>query len=204
MLDVGCGTGRLAEWLAERWHARVFGVDPTAEMLEVARARGVRGVAFKLGRAERLPFKDGWFERATMVLVAHLVDRPAAFAEARRVLSEDGRLVIATFDPSHFPGYYLNDLFPSLLEVDLARFPSRETLERELLEAGFRAVRIEPFTRAARMSRETALARIRGRHISTFDLIGDEEYRAGLERAERELPEEIDYRFEMLILVAER
>jgi hypothetical protein len=35
--------------------------------------------------------------------------------------------------------------------------------------------------------------RIRGKHIGTFDLITDEEYADGLERAERELPEELDY-----------
>ena len=40
----------------------------------------------KVAPAERLPFKDGWFERAVMWLVVHLVDRPQAFAEARRVL----------------------------------------------------------------------------------------------------------------------
>jgi hypothetical protein len=53
------------------------------------------------------------------------------------------------------------------------------------------------------MGREQALRRIRGRHIATFDLISDEEYAEGLERAERELPERVDYRQEWLIAVAE-
>ena len=34
-------------------------------------------VGLKEGRAEDLPFRDGWFERAVMWLVCHLVDRPA-------------------------------------------------------------------------------------------------------------------------------
>jgi ubiquinone/menaquinone biosynthesis C-methylase UbiE len=39
VLDVGCGTGRLAAYLAERHGADVCGVDPSAEMLAVAERR---------------------------------------------------------------------------------------------------------------------------------------------------------------------
>ncbi len=84
MLDIGCGTGRFLAQLAEI--AKAWGVDASPEMLEVARTRA-GGAGFKLGSAEELPFKDGWFERATMWLVAHLVDRPRAFAEAARCSS---------------------------------------------------------------------------------------------------------------------
>ncbi len=38
ILDMGCGTGRLACWLAERGH-RVTAADPAAAMLEIARKR---------------------------------------------------------------------------------------------------------------------------------------------------------------------
>jgi hypothetical protein len=51
--------------------------------------------------------------------------------------------------------------------------------------------------------RETALARIRGRHISTFDLLDEDEIRAGTARAEHELPERVEYRLEWLIAVAD-
>ena len=72
MLDIGCGTGRFLAQLAEV--AKAWGVDASPEMLEVARSR-VGSAGLKLGSAEELPFKDGWFERATMWLVAHLVDQ---------------------------------------------------------------------------------------------------------------------------------
>jgi SAM-dependent methyltransferase len=204
VLDVGCGTGRFAEVLATRFGARVFGLDAEPGMLAVARARKVPGLVFKQGHAERMPFKDGWFERATMILVCHLVERPAVFAEIHRVLGEEGVLVLATFEPGYFPRYYLNEYFPSLLEIDLARFPSGEQLERELAATGFPEIEVEAFDREAVISRSDALARIRGRHISTFDLIGEEEYRRGLERAERELPGEIPLRYELLIITARR
>ena len=52
------------------------------------------------------------------------------------------------------------------------------------------------------ISRENALEKIRGRHISTFQLISDEEYTSGIERAERELPERIDYEHNWLVVSA--
>ena len=170
-------------------------------MLEVARGRA-HGAGLKLGSAEELPFKDRWFERATMWLVAHLLDRPRAFAEAHRVLMPDGRFAVATFDPSYFDEFWLNTLFPAMEEIDRARFPTSGDLVEELGNAGLSDARVIRLSQSGSLDRETALERIKGKHISTFDLISDEEYEAGLERAERELPQRVDYRVEWLVVVA--
>jgi SAM-dependent methyltransferase len=199
VLDIGCGTGRFLAQLAEV--AKAWGVDRSPEMLEVARSRVGSG-GLKVGSAEELPFKDGWFERATMWLVAHLVDRPRAFAEAARVLEPGGRFAVATFDPSYFEEFWLNELFPSMEAVDRARFPTADELAAELSD--FAEVRPTRLSQTGSLTREHALERIRGRHISTFDLISEEEYAAGLARAERELPERVDYRVEWLVAVAVR
>ena len=52
------------------------------------------------------------------------------------------------------------------------------------------------------ITREHALDRIHGRHISTFDLLGADELREGTNRAERELPAEVDVRLEQLVVAA--
>jgi ubiquinone/menaquinone biosynthesis C-methylase UbiE len=197
---VGCGTGRLAAALAERAYAKVWGVDPSPEMLAVARARVPRGVALKRARAERLPFKDGWFERVVLTLVVHVLDRPRAFAELRRVLAPEGRLVFATFDPAHMRDYWLNRYFPSMLEVDLARFAPADVLLGELRAAGFAEARAFGHHQSMTLDREAALDRIRGRHISTFDLIDEGEIEAGLAQAERRLPPVVHYSREWLIV----
>lgn len=204
VLDVGCGTGRLAAALAERYGCKVWGVDASPEMIDVARQRVPPGVGLKVGRAEALEFKDGWFERAVMSLVVQHVDRPQAFSEIVRVLQAGGIFGLGTFDPRHFDAYYLNHFFPSILAIDKARFPTEETLDQELGAAGFGPVRFVRFSQQGTVSRETALERIRGRHISTFQLIGEDEYRAGLERAERELPEQVDQEVHWLVAVAAR
>jgi ubiquinone/menaquinone biosynthesis C-methylase UbiE len=202
VLDVGCGTGKLLAALAERAHAKAWGVDASKEMLAVARTRLPAAVGLRPGRAEELPFRDGWFDRATMALVVHLVDRPTAFAEARRVCAEGGRLAIATFHPEHFDTYWLNEWFPSIRAIDRARFPAPAELERELLGAGFGHVACTRVSSSLTIDRATAIERVRGRHISTFDLLGEEELTAGTARAVAELPEVVESRLEHVVVVA--
>jgi SAM-dependent methyltransferase len=139
-----------------------------------------------------------------MWLVVHLLDRPRAFAELHRVLVADGRLVIATFDPTYFDDFWLNHYFPSMEAADRARFPTDEDFRAELGAAGFEPPRLLRVSHRGRLPRAEALERIRGKHIGTFDLITDDEYATGLERAERELPEHLDYAVEWLVAVAVR
>jgi ubiquinone/menaquinone biosynthesis C-methylase UbiE len=203
VLEVGCGTGRLAAALAERG-ARVWAVDPSADMLAQARAAAGKRVGFKQGRAEALPFKDGWFERAVLRLVVHLVDRERALPELARVVAPGGRAVLATFVPEHFEHYWLTTVFPQIAEIDRARFPEAATLAAELADAGFDPMRTRTLTQRVRLSREDALERIRGRYISTLRLLDEETVAAGLVRAERELPEEIESVLEWAIVSADR
>ncbi len=182
----------------------MWGVDPSEEMLAEARARAGRLAAFKRAPAEALPFKDGWFERAVLRLVVHLVDRTRALPEVARVLDPGGRAVIATFRLEHFERFWLNPWFPSISEIDRARFPEPAVLADELRAAGFSRVSMRPLTQVRRTTREDALERLRGRFISTLQLVPEEEFRAGLERAERELPAEVEYALEWAIVVANR
>jgi ubiquinone/menaquinone biosynthesis C-methylase UbiE len=203
VLDVGCGTGSVARALTERG-SRVWGVDPSQEMLAVARDRVGRRGGLKLGRAEALPFKDAWFERVVLRLVVHLVDRARALPELARVLAPGGRAVIATFEPSHFAGFWLNRYFPSVQHIDAERFPAPEMLSQELEAAGFGPPRIERLTQEHALTRAEALERIRGGYISTLQLIPPEELEAGAERAEAGLPDVVTTELRWAVVGAER
>jgi SAM-dependent methyltransferase len=173
-------------------------------MLRVARSRVPRSVGLREGRAEALPFRDGWFERVVLSLVVHLVERPVAFAEAGRVLGRGARIAIATFAPEHFDGFWLNEWFPSIAAIDRVRFPTAADLERELAAAGFAAARTERLSTARTLSRDEALARVRGRYVSTFDLLDPAELAHGTARLEAELPDAVVTRLEQLVVVAHR
>jgi SAM-dependent methyltransferase len=202
VLDVGCGTGRLALALAERG-AKVWGLDSSPEMLARARAVAGRRVGLKAGRAESLPFKDDWFDLAILRLVVHLVDRTLAFPELARVLVPGGRAVVATFTPGHFEWFWLTSVFPDVAELDLARFPTPDTLVAELRRSGFGPARVRTVRQLSSLSKEEALERIRGRYISTLRLLDEETFAAGLARAERELPDAVESPVEWAIVAAE-
>lgn len=201
-LDVGCGTGAFAVALAERG-GKVWGVDVSPEMLVEAQEKETRA-RFKQAAAEALPFKDGWFERVVMRLSLHHLDRPRALREAARVLAPGGRLVVGTFEPDQFADYWLTRFFPSIAQIDGARFPEAATLKSELVGADFESVQTERLTQSAVLSRAEALERIRCRYISTLRMMGKAEFDRGLAAAEADLPTEVAYRVKWLVVSAEK
>jgi malonyl-CoA O-methyltransferase len=106
VLDLGCGTGRHALWLADAGARRVTAVDFSEGMLAQARAKQgaqrVRFVAHDLHDG-RLPFGDGAFDLVVSGLVLeHLREVRPFFAEARRVLKSGGRAVVSNMHPAMF------------------------------------------------------------------------------------------------------
>ncbi len=99
VLDVGCGSGRLARWIAERVgpSGSVAGIDPLAERVDIARAGG-GATRFEVGQAEDLgAFEDASFDAVCMSAVLHwVVDKAKAVSEAHRVLRPGGRLGVTT------------------------------------------------------------------------------------------------------------
>lgn len=97
VLDVGCGNGNSARWLARRTGCEVVGVDLSPVRVEHAQhaARGDRACRFVTGSATELPFADRSFDVVwSQATVYHVHDRDRALAEMRRVLADGGRLVL--------------------------------------------------------------------------------------------------------------
>jgi ubiquinone/menaquinone biosynthesis C-methylase UbiE len=203
VLDIGCGTGAHLLVFRDDYGCDVAGIDASARMLGEAQAK-LPVADLRQGLAEELPFADAAFDAALMMLVVQHLDRPRAFAEARRVLAEGGRLLVHTPNPDGFARGWLAPFFPSYVEVERARFPSAEQLAEELHTAGFGRVSTRHLTVPRSWSRDYALERIRGRYASTFDLLPVDEYEAGLARAERELAEPVAYTLESLVVRADR
>jgi SAM-dependent methyltransferase len=100
-LDVGCGTGVLAERLA-RAGFQMVGVDPSKGMLEILEERTplVRPVH---ASGTGLPFDDSSFELVITVAVMHHIAEPddvrQTLAEMVRVVKPSGRVVVWDHNP---------------------------------------------------------------------------------------------------------
>lgn len=203
VLDIGCGTGAALAILAEDFGCTVAGIDPSEGMLAEARKR-LPSADLRHGAAEQLPFDAESFDAAIMMTCVHLLDRPRAFAETGRVLVPGGRLVIATPDPAAFPRFWMAPLFPSYVAVEQARFPAPADLASGLATAGFADSRLVRLSTPRSFSKADALARLHGRVYSTLDHLPEAEVEEGIARAERGLPEQIEYLLEWAITVATR
>jgi SAM-dependent methyltransferase len=152
LLDIGCGIGGPARFLATEFGCRVTGIDVTAEFCEVARmlnqATGLDGkVIVEQASALALPFAEGTFDAAyTQNVSMNIADKRAFYAEAARVIKPGGRFVAAEYaaGPGGAP------VFP----VPWARVPEDSHLAtaddtRRLLEdAGFQVLALNDRTQA--------------------------------------------------------
>lgn len=131
-LEIGVGSGRFAAPLGIG-----YGVDPSTQMLERARNRGVTVVQ---GVAEALPFADSVFETATIITTICFVEDPEVMMrEARRVLKPDGVLLIGFVDPTSALGRrYLQHRAENVF-YQHARFYTPAEVAELLSTSGFRS-----------------------------------------------------------------
>lgn len=98
VLDIGTGTGRIAELLADR-AAHLVALDKSTEMLRLARARlqgfPPQGVQLVQGDFAALPFGEAQFDTVVLHQVLHYAQDPLqALAEAARVCRPGGWIAV--------------------------------------------------------------------------------------------------------------
>jgi SAM-dependent methyltransferase len=99
--DLGCGTGRTGAWLRGRGVAAIDGVDLTAEMLAVARERGVYRRLVEADVAATGLEASAYDLVIACLVDEHLPDLRPLYREAWRLARSEGLFVLAGFHP-HF------------------------------------------------------------------------------------------------------
>ena len=127
-LDLACGAGRNASWLAEReWD--VVAIDGASEAIRLVRERDQRIDArvLDLETDAPLPFDDDTFD---LVAILYFLYRPL-FAEAKRVLRPGGILVTAIRSRGISPRFCLSldELRGELAGMELLHTASGEITE---------------------------------------------------------------------------
>ena len=101
LLDVGCGTGSFLK-LYEKVGCLVSGIDASPAMLKIARRQLSGEADLRLGNAAEMPYADDTFDLVTASLILHELSpavRIAVVGEMRRVVKQDGRILITDYNP---------------------------------------------------------------------------------------------------------
>lgn len=110
ILEIGCGTGRIALGLHELGYRHLLGIDLSRGMVKRARHLATvleYPVSFQVGDATRLKFDDGLFDGAIfgfngLMQIPGRAARRRALSGIRRVVRPGGYFVFTTHDRDHF------------------------------------------------------------------------------------------------------
>jgi len=151
ILDIGCGTGTfLAGCLATGLDIEATGLDLSFSMIHKAQAKAESfkadkpAISFIVGDAEQLPFESGYFDMVSCSnSFHHYPDQPRAVREMRRVLKNDGELMIIDGHRDDPLGYLIYEVLTVAIEKDIG-YCSRRRFMELLKEAGFKKVSQQP------------------------------------------------------------
>ncbi|URA10912.1 class I SAM-dependent methyltransferase [Thermospira aquatica] len=149
LLDVGCGPGHLATFLSPLKNLTLYGCDISEKSLALAKEKGMNTVKCNLW--ETLPFPDGFFDIVVATeVIEHIYDTEHFIREIKRILKEDGLLVITTPNVASLGRRIMLLLgINPVLEYKLSggaghiRYFTFKDLRSFLIENGFRIVKME-------------------------------------------------------------
>jgi len=164
VLDVGCGLGGTARYLASTVGCNVVGVDLTGEYCRVAEMLSARvGLAkrtrFQQANALTLPFPEGRFDVVwTEHVQMNIADKTTFYRELCRVLKPGGRL--AFHDIFSAGEHELYFPVPWAAEASISHLVEVADLERELADVGLKPVVWEDKSDASAAFFRTVVSRI--------------------------------------------
>lgn len=186
VVDLGCGTGRFTNGLANRF-GRTVGIDPSRSMLAVARQNSTSpAVSFRRGSAEAMPLEATSASLVFLSMVYHHLSEPTrAIEEIARVLCSGGFVAIRTATREDVLENPLFDFFPAAREQELKRMPERGTLRRDVASHGLEVVRCARVRQLFAESHTEYFRKISMKSLSVFHLIPEADFLSGLTALER-------------------
>jgi ubiquinone/menaquinone biosynthesis C-methylase UbiE len=182
VIDLGCGTGRFMKGLSEYFSAKVYGIEPSWNMLSVAKQNLTSSmIGFIQGTAENIPLMSGIADIIFLSMVYHHIkDKDEAVHEFRRILKPNRFLCIRTSTTDSLDSYPYLQFFPGALQTNIMKLPSRENLTNFLQSNGFK---IEGHSIISQITAENYyqyFEKIKLRGLSDLTMITDDEFNKGL------------------------
>lgn len=141
ILDVGCGLGGAARFVAQRYNNQVTGIDLTKEFVETGRSLCAwvkldKQVALQQGSATEMPFHDELFDGGYMLHVGmNIEDKDRLFQEVFRVLRQGS--TFGVYDIMRVNEGDLTYPVPWATERSTSRLATPDQYQQALINAGF-------------------------------------------------------------------
>jgi ubiquinone/menaquinone biosynthesis C-methylase UbiE len=172
VLDVGCGNGNTAIYLAQETQCKVVGLDISQIHIETAQATAKNyptlRLAFHKGSATSLPFEDQTFSHVwSQGTLLHIHDSQLALQEAYRVLKLGGLFVFEDLVQ------LIDSVSESTLKYTYERLHVTELFNPQsyqdcLTEMGFQVLRAEDLSQHLKKSYDIQAQRVKGQNLERF------------------------------------
>jgi len=140
LLDVGCATGFFLKAASPRWNASGVELSEFASSY----ARDTAGLSVKTGTLKEASYPDRSFDVVTMWdVIEHLPSPLEDLAEARRIMKDEGLLVLTTGDAASFFARMCGRFWHLYNPAQHLSYFSNDTIGLLLNKAGFKVLRIE-------------------------------------------------------------
>lgn len=184
VIDLGCGTGRFTEPLAEQLGVAVIGVDPSQKMLqEAVRHTRSRRVAYREGNAEAIPAGASVAALIFMSnVIHHVTSLDRALQDMRRVLHPRGIMFIRNYSLENLPSLPYLQFFPEAMHISRQMLWRRSMMVEYFTARGFARRSQGTVRQEASPDVATYLTKIASRVYSDLALISAEAFARGIAR----------------------
>lgn len=184
ILDLGAGTGLWCNVLTTWFDASIVGIEPSDAMRrEAARKNLPSKVALLGGTAERIPLRASSCNCAWLsTVIHHISDLRACAHELRRVVQEQGAVLIRNSFGDRLNDIHWLSFFPAAKHLAARRWPSVDATADAFRTAGFEIESLHSVPEVIAENLGAYYDRVCVRANSTLTLISDEDFVDGLAR----------------------
>ncbi|MBS1773717.1 MAG: methyltransferase domain-containing protein [Bacteroidetes bacterium] len=149
VLDVGCGTGHFADFIAQKGFD-VVGLEPAKNMISIARELFPK-ITFVEGISAKIPYPDNSFDYILAIEVFRYLDKAdneASFKEFHRVLKPGGKILVTQVSRNasdyYYQYYHLTNVFKRMFgkQLHYCYFTNTQEQTEMVKNAGFKNINV--------------------------------------------------------------